>query len=53
VEDTAGVLLAERDLLGPRDALSFCMERPGPVQITAIARAGFGALALERQACGD
>lgn len=53
VEDAAGALLAERDLLGPRDALSFCVQRAGAVQLTMIARAGFGAVALARQACGD
>jgi hypothetical protein len=53
VEDAAGALVAERDLLGPRDAFAFCVAHPATVRLTLIARAGFGALALARQSCGD
>ncbi len=51
VEDSAGALLAERDVLAPDDALSFCPARPGPVRVTMIGRAGFGALSLHQRAC--
>jgi hypothetical protein len=62
VEDAAGVVLAERDLLAPEDALAVCPvqvrageqgKQVGNYHVTLIGRAGFGALSLVLQACGD
>jgi hypothetical protein len=53
VEDSGGTSLAERDLLAPNDGVSFCPARPGPVRVTMIGRAGFGALSLDQRACTE
>jgi hypothetical protein len=53
LENAAGSVIAERDLLGPRDALHVCPTQAGLHRLTAIARSGFGALSVSHQACGD
>jgi hypothetical protein len=53
IEDGAGATIAERDLLTPHDSLRVCATQPGSYRLTVIGRAGFGALSLARQACGD
>jgi hypothetical protein len=53
VEDSGGHVVGERELLAPHGQLHVCPTTPGKYRITAIARAGFGALSLRHQACGD
>ena len=52
LEDADGAALDRAELMGPVGSLYACSKRT-PLRLSAIARAGFGALTLKSRACRE